>query len=67
MRQFLFQLLVKHYKVYYPVRHGLIQYIVQSVTRLGFGATATTEQKRLAVDLCEIAIKWEIQVGNDKA
>ena len=27
------QLLVKHYKVYYPVRHSLIQNIVQSVTR----------------------------------
>ena len=29
------QLLVKHYKVYYPVRHSLIQNIVQSVTRSG--------------------------------
>ena len=55
------QLVVKHYKVYYPVRHSLISHIVQNITRLGFLATATTEQKRLAVDLCEIAIKWEIQ------
>ena len=55
------QLLVKHYKVYYPVRHSLIQHIVQSITRLGFAPTATTEHKRLAVDLCEIAIKWEVQ------
>lgn len=55
------QLVVKHYKVYYPVRHHLIQHVVSSIQRLGFTATATIEQKRLAVDLCEIVIKWEIQ------
>ena len=56
------QLVVKHYKVYYPVRHHLVQHIVSSIQRLGFNATATIEQKKLAVDLCEIAIKWEVQV-----
>ena len=59
------QLVVKHYKVYYPVRHHLIQHIVSSIQRLGFNATATIEQKRLAVDLCEIAIKWEVQRARD--
>ena len=43
------QLVVKHYKVYYPVRHHLIQHVVSSIQRLGFTATATIEQKRLAV------------------
>jgi hypothetical protein len=52
------QLVVKHHKVYYPVRHHLMQHIVSSIQRLGFTATATLEQKRLAVDLCEVAIKW---------
>jgi transformation/transcription domain-associated protein len=60
------QLVVKHYKVYYPVRHHLIQHIVSSIQRLGFTATATIEQKRLAVDLCEIAIKWEVQRVRDE-
>ena len=60
------QLVVKHYKVYYPVRHHLIQHIVTSIQRLGFTATATGDQKRLAVDLCEIAIKWEIQRVRDE-
>ena len=55
------QLVVKHHKVYYPVRHHLMQHIVTSIQRLGFTATATLEQKRLAVDLCEVAIKWEVQ------
>jgi len=44
------QLVVKHYKVYYPVRHHLIQHVVSSIQRLGFTATATIEQKRLAVE-----------------
>ena len=38
-----------------------MQHIVTSIQRLGFTATATLEQKRLAVDLCEVAIKWEVQ------
>ncbi len=60
------QLVVKHFRVYYPVRHHLIQHVVSSVQRLGFTATATIEQKRLAVDLCEIVIKWEMQRVKDE-
>ena len=60
-------MVVKHYKVYYPVRHHLVQHIVSSIQRLGFNATATIEQKKLAVDLCEIAIKWEVQRVRDDA
>ena len=29
------QLLVRHYKVYFPVRHHLIQHMVNSIQRLG--------------------------------
>ena len=61
------QLVVKHHKVYYPVRHHLMQHIVSSIQRLGFTATATLEQKRLAVDLCEVAIKWEVQRAKEEA
>jgi transformation/transcription domain-associated protein len=60
------QLVVKHFKVYYPVRHHLIQHVVTSVQRLGFTATATIEQKRLAVDLCEVVIKWETQRAKEE-
>ena len=61
------QLVVKHHKVYYPVRHHLMQHIVSSIQRLGFTPTATLEQKRLAVDLCEVAIKWEVQRAKEEA
>lgn len=30
------QLVVRHYKVYYPVRHHLIPHMVNSLQRLGF-------------------------------
>nr|CAH7738958.1 unnamed protein product [Callosobruchus chinensis] len=54
------QLVVKHYKVYYPVRHHLIQHMVSSIQRLGFSPTATLEHRKLAVELAEVIIKWEM-------
>ncbi|KAJ8954217.1 hypothetical protein NQ318_005812 [Aromia moschata] len=54
------QLVVKHYKVYYPVRHDLVQHMVSSIQRLGFSPTATLEHRKLAVELAEVIIKWEI-------
>ncbi|XP_053390857.1 transformation/transcription domain-associated protein-like [Mercenaria mercenaria] len=30
------QLVVRHFKVYYPVRHHVIQHMVNSLQRLGF-------------------------------
>lgn len=50
------QLVVKHYKVYYPVRHHLVQYMVNSIQRLGFSPTASLEHKRLAVELAEVIL-----------
>ena len=61
------QLLVRHYKVYYPVRHHLVQYMVTSIQRLGFTPTATLEHKKLAVDLAEVVLKWEVQRMRDEA
>lgn len=55
------QLLYRHYKVYYPVRHHLIQHMVSSVQRLGFTPNANIEHKKLAVDLAEVVIRWEMQ------
>lgn len=54
------QLVVKHYKVYYPVRHHLIQHMVNSIQRLGFSPTATLDHRKLAVELAEVIIKWEL-------
>lgn len=61
------QLLVRHYRVYYPVRHHLVQYMVTSIQRLGFTPTATLEHKKLAVELAEVVLKWELQRMKDEA
>ncbi|XP_072179557.1 transformation/transcription domain-associated protein-like [Diadema setosum] len=55
------QLLVRHYKVYYPVRHHLIQTMVYSIQRLGNTPNATLEHRKLVVELVEVIIKWEVQ------
>ncbi|XP_077554082.1 transformation/transcription domain-associated protein-like isoform X4 [Haemaphysalis longicornis] len=55
------QLLYRHYRVYYPVRHHLVQHMVSSVQRLGFTPNANIEHKKLAVDLAEVVIRWEMQ------
>lgn len=49
-----------YFKVYYPVRHHLVQHMVSSIQRLGFSPTATLEHRKLAVELAEVIIKWEI-------
>nr|CAD7427558.1 unnamed protein product [Timema monikensis] len=61
------QLIVRHYKVYYPVRHHLVQNMVNSIQRMGFSPSATLEHRRLAVELAEVIIKWELQRIKDEA
>ncbi|KAG8225079.1 hypothetical protein J437_LFUL000058 [Ladona fulva] len=60
------QLVVRHYKVYYPVRHHLVQHMVASIQRLGFSPTASLEHRKLAVELAEVIIKWELQRIKDE-
>ena len=60
------QLVVRHHKVYYPVRHHLINHMISSIQRLGLGSNATLEQKKLAVDLSEVIVKWEVQRIKDE-
>ncbi|XP_046847243.1 transformation/transcription domain-associated protein-like isoform X2 [Xenia sp. Carnegie-2017] len=55
------QLLVRHYKVYYPVRNHLIQHMISAMQKLGFTSSATIENRKLAVDLANVIIEWEIR------
>lgn len=61
------QLVVRHFKVYYPIRHHLVQHIVNSIQRLGFSPTATIEHRKLAVELAEVIIKWELYRIKDES
>lgn len=50
------QLVVRHYKVYYPVRHHLVQYMVTSVQKLGFSSSLAMDHRKLAVELAEVVV-----------
>lgn len=43
------------------MRHALVGHMVAAMQRLGFSATASLEHRRLAVDLAEVTLKWELQ------
>uniref|UniRef100_A0A8C7W633 Transformation/transcription domain-associated protein n=1 Tax=Oncorhynchus mykiss TaxID=8022 RepID=A0A8C7W633_ONCMY len=60
-------LIVQHFRVYYPVRHHLVQHMISAMQRLGFTPSVTIEQRKLAVDLAEVVIKWELQRIKDGA
>ena len=47
--------------MYYPVNSGLVQQMVASMQRLGLAQNTNREQKRLAVDVAEVLIKWEMR------
>ncbi|KAG7262610.1 hypothetical protein CRUP_016851 [Coryphaenoides rupestris] len=55
-----------HLEVYYPVRHHLVQHMISAMQRLGFTPSVTIEQRKLAVDLAEVVIKWELQRIKDQ-
>jgi transformation/transcription domain-associated protein len=55
------QLVVRHYKVYYPVRHHLVQYMVTSVQKLGFSSSLAMDHRKLAVELAEVVVSTYIQ------
>jgi len=47
--------------VYYPVRHRLIHNLIHSIQRLTVNTSPSLDYRKLAVDLCEVMIKWELQ------
>jgi transformation/transcription domain-associated protein len=61
------QLYVCIVQVYYPVRHHLVQHMVNSIQRLGFSPTGTIEHRKLAVELSEVIIKWELHRIKDES
>lgn len=47
--------------MYYPVRHRLIHNLIHSIQRLTVNTSPSLDYRKLAVDLCEVMIKWELQ------
>uniref|UniRef100_A0A0N5ASH3 Non-specific serine/threonine protein kinase n=1 Tax=Syphacia muris TaxID=451379 RepID=A0A0N5ASH3_9BILA len=51
-------LVVRHYKIYYNVRHYMIQFLMNAIHRL-VTMQGSIENRRIAIDVCEMVIKWE--------
>ncbi|TMS22538.1 Transformation/transcription domain-associated protein [Larimichthys crocea] len=58
-------LIVQHFRVYYPVRHHLVQHMISAMQRLGFTPSVTIEQRKLAVDLAEPESETEVGAGGE--
>lgn len=58
------QFVVKHLKIYYSVRHHLIPILVNSIKKIT--EISTIDSKKLAVDIAETIIEWEIQAKNEE-
>lgn len=54
------QLLVRHYRLYYPIRQQLIPLMINSIHRLGYTFSGPLENRKTAVDLCEVIMRWEM-------
>ncbi|TMS35225.1 hypothetical protein L596_002673 [Steinernema carpocapsae] len=50
---------VRHYKVYYYVRHQMLPFLVNAVQRI-VTHHSSPEAKKLIIDVCETIIKWEL-------
>ncbi|VDN31054.1 unnamed protein product [Gongylonema pulchrum] len=51
-------MIIRQYKIYYHVRHQLIQAILNAAQRL-MVTQSNLENRRLTIDVCEMLIKWE--------
>ena len=55
-------LIIRHQKLYYPVRFQILELCCQGMSRiLHQSSSLTFDNKKLIVDLCEVIIKWEQQ------
>ena len=61
------QVIVRNPKVYYSGRYHLIPNLVKAIHRLGFNLAMALEYKKLAVEIAEVIIKWELQRIKDES
>ena len=58
-------IIVKYYKIYYLIRHTLINHMISTFQKLGYTSNTANEHKQLAIDLTEVILKWEAQRARD--
>lgn len=47
-------IIVKYHRMYYLIRHSLINHIITSFQKVGLSANSTPENRQLAIDLTEV-------------
>ncbi|KAL7021314.1 hypothetical protein ACKWTF_011837 [Chironomus riparius] len=60
-----FQVIIRHHSIYYPVRHEIIQNMIQSMQRLE--SSNSIDYRKLAIDIAEVIINWELKRIKDNA
>lgn len=54
-----FQVIIRHHTIYYPVRHQLIQNMINSMQRLE--SSNSVDYRKLSIDIAEVIINWELR------
>ncbi|GMS86737.1 hypothetical protein PENTCL1PPCAC_8912 [Pristionchus entomophagus] len=56
------QTVTRNFKTYFPIKHELLPLLLNGISRLLSyqAATGYTDGKRLAVEVCEMVMKWDI-------
>ena len=57
----LLQNIVRYHNIYYYSRHSYVAHICTAINRLGLNNTSGADQRKLALDLVEVIIRWEIR------
>uniref|UniRef100_A0A914HGT5 Non-specific serine/threonine protein kinase n=1 Tax=Globodera rostochiensis TaxID=31243 RepID=A0A914HGT5_GLORO len=52
------QIIIRHHKVFYNIRHQIAPHILSALHRL-FSLQLNFETRRLMLEVCEVVIKWE--------
>ncbi|CAB3404105.1 unnamed protein product [Caenorhabditis bovis] len=61
--QHVYQMIIRNYRVYYPVRHELLTPLLNSVQRslvIPHSFVDAWQSRRLAIEVCEMVIKWDL-------
>lgn len=57
----IFELIVRHSALFYKYRAQFVPQMVNSLSRLGLPYSATSENRRLAIELAGLVVSWERQ------
>ncbi|KAJ7638852.1 FAT domain-containing protein [Roridomyces roridus] len=57
----IYQLVVKHSALFYPVRGLFVSHMINSLSKLGMSTSSTPDSRALSIDILSVIFKWEEQ------